>query len=89
MSCDTIRGRLLPPYKGRNMPKAKQMHVETMRLPVAMIEKADRLRDWMSSRDEYAHLGHIYRMDTIREALRRGLDSLDRERRRLERGSDQ
>lgn len=77
-------------HKGCNMPKAKQMHVETMRLPVAMVEKADRLRDWMSSRDEYAHLGHIYRMDTIREALRRGLDSLDRERRRAERaGGDQ
>lgn len=70
--------------------KPGDLHAETMRLPVGLVRKADRLRDWMATRDEYAHLGHLYRIDVIREALRRGLDSLDRERRRLERaGGDQ
>ena len=74
------------PVPGNEMPrKPNDLHVETMRIPVGLIRKADRLRDWMETRDEYAHLGHLYRIHVIREALRRGLDSLDRERRRLER----
>lgn len=46
------------------------------------IDRAESLTDWAAKKSEIAPTGNAKRSHVLREAIRRGLDSLERQRKR-------
>ncbi len=61
------------------MPKAAVKEL-MLRLPLPESERADELAEWVATQPDLAPTGYASRSSVLREAIRRGLDSLERQR---------